>query len=59
MTDDPKRASPADPFTALETGAAAVLEMFRSYRRAGASLAEAAFIVAAVIVVNGRADGHQ
>ena len=50
---------PADPFTAMETGAAAVLEMFRSYRRAGASLAEAAFIVGAIIVMNGRADGHQ
>lgn len=36
---------PADPFGPLHAGAVTMLEMFRSYRRAGAGWLEAAFIL--------------
>ena len=47
--------TPPDPFTAIHTGWIGCVEMFRHARRAGASLVEAAVLVAAIIRVNGEA----
>lgn len=55
--DKPGTEMPPEPFTAMQQGAAAIVEMFHSYRRAGATLVEAAFIVAAQITCGGKADG--
>ena len=48
-------APPQDPFTAIHTGWIGCVEMFRHARRAGASLVEAAILVAAIVRVNGEA----
>lgn len=47
--------TPQDPFTALHTGWIGVVEMFHHARRAGASMVEAAVLVAAIVRVNGEA----
>lgn len=50
--------TPADPFSAMHVGAVAMLEMFRSYRKAGASMLEATCLIAAMLV-SGHATGGE
>jgi len=58
MPDDQpdQQAPPADPFRAGHTGNVMVLEVFRGLREAGGSLVDSAFITAAFVIANGRAD---